>query len=342
MQRSKIISAIIFSAIVVAAILILNHLLVPWTTVERSYMAFDEQDDDIDFLIVGDSLEEAGFDIDLMSNLLEKKVARFTQASSYPECHYYMLLDALKKQHHLKTILLGYAIMQNYQIPFYDDKMQLRLEFLKRSRGNSEIFLYAIKNTINQRYLDLLLPFSNYRENFSKIASVLSSKKEKKEYLKEKKNGKRLGDVQAKVANENEDGDENIDMMGLDPNAHKEPRQIGRAVRKRYSPTMSASDKKYLGKIKALCDKNKIELIVVASSVPTRMQEEIPMMKSCMADTKSTMKELGITYIDTSEESLFPNSCDTYNYRDWVGHYNLWYRPIHTKQICEYLLTTRR
>lgn len=332
--NKNILRAIIFCILIIGIISILNYLLVPWASVEKAYMAFDEKKDNIDLLIIGDSLEQASFDKTIMSQELGCNVDFMTQAASFPECHYYMLLDSLTKQHHIKTVILGFGIMQNYQTPFYDDKMLLRLEFLKRSCNNKELFLYAAKNTVNQRYLDILMPFSNNIANFNKIGGVLQSKKDRRLYLKNKDKGVLIGDVEAKVINE--DG-EDFDM-GVDPNIHKEPRQIGRAVRKRYLSTMRDTDKKYLEKIKALCDANNIKLIVIASSVPARMQEEIPMMKTCMADTQSVMNALNINYIDTSNEKYFPNSCDTYNYRDWVGHYNVWYRSIHTKQVCEYLL----
>lgn len=328
--NKKIILSVIFCIITVGAILLLNHLLVPWTQVERKYMAFDEQKDNIEFLIIGDSLEEAGFDTTIMSETLRQKVSFMTQAASFPEVHYYMLMDALTKQHHIKTVLLGWAILQNYQVPFYDDKIQLRLEFLKRARGNDEMFNYALLHTLNQRYTDILMRFSLYLDNFNKINDVLRSKQEKKAHLA---NASLISNTDEKVINE--DGTE--DDLSQDPAVHKEPRQIRRVTSKRYTPSMRESDKIYLAKIKKLCDEHNIDLMVIASSIPSKMQKEVPILKTCIENSKQIMSELGINYIDTSDETRFPNSCDTYNFRDWVGHYNQWYRPIHTKQVLDYI-----
>lgn len=320
-DRGRTIRAVAFCAIVALAVGVLNFLLYPWSGMSQGYQAFDDVESNIDLLILGDSLERASIDEDMMREYFGMSTYNFHIAAGHPECYYYMLLDALTR-HGIKAVIVGYDILQQYQQPYDDDKTELHRVFLRRSRGNWELFVFAASSLLETRYTTILFKFSAYLDNFDKVFAVLRSHSVKRQAMQ----GQVKANADAAVKEADEDDTDSI----------IEPRGKDRITHKHFAPPMRPNDKKYFAMMKRLCDAHKIPLIVTACAVP-EMSQEVPGVTDCIEDMRHTMDELGITYIDTNDQNYFPGSTYKYNYYDWVGHYHTAYRPVHTRQLCTYI-----
>jgi hypothetical protein len=316
---SSILKSMAFCIVLFVCSGILDFLLYPYSSLNRHFDSYHAMDENIDFLILGNSLENNGINPSLIGRQLNCTAYKFTPQGSYPESLYYILLDVLNK-HDVKTVLLGWDIIQNFQNPpyVYPHSEEIYREFLCDFRGNAELAELISKKILEQRYTSTFFKWSSFPENAVEIPAVLKSRREPKA-------GK----------NQNQNADETEFSR---PQTFRKPKDFEKVVNERkYSAEIQANDEIFLKKISDLCRQKKIKLYVISCTIPESVQSAKPELLECMKRSESLMAELGVTYINASDENVFPGASKDENFSDYFGHFNGWYRNFYTQFIIDFI-----
>lgn len=295
----------------------MTFILYPWSSLNRHFSRYHNETENIDFLILGNSLENNGINPDIISREFNCHAYKFTPQGSYPESLYYLLIDVLST-HNVKTLLVGWDIIQNFQNPpyIYPHAEELYREFIADFPKSRELTCLTLKNIMKQRYTSTFFKWSSFPENILEIPAVLKSKRNKDHT------------VPGATAETPDDKPENP----------KFPADFDRVVYERkYAPVIQPDDKEYLLKIKQRCEKENIRLYVLSCAIPDCIQKAVPETADFIRISADFMEENGITYINTSDPVHFPGGTDDYNFHDCFGHYNAWYRNTYTQQICDFI-----
>lgn len=295
----------------------MTFILYPWSSLNRHFSRYHNETENIDFLILGNSLENNGINPEIISREFNCHAYKFTPQGSYPESLYYLLIDVLST-HNVKTLLVGWDIIQNFQNPpyIYPHAEELYREFIADFPKSRELTCLTLKNIMKQRYTSTFFKWSSFPENILEIPAVLKSKRNKDHT------------VPGATAETPDDKPENP----------KFPADFDRVVYERkYAPVIQPDDKEYLLKIKQRCEKENIRLYVLSCAIPDCIQKAVPETADFIRISADFMEENGITYINTSDPVHFPGGTDDYNFHDCFGHYNAWYRNTYTQQICDFI-----
>lgn len=318
MHSSKtLVKCIAFCIILVLCSAFMTFILYPWSSLNRHFSRYHNETENIDFLILGNSLENNGINPEIISREFNCHAYKFTPQGSYPESLYYLLIDVLST-HNVKTLLVGWDIIQNFQNPpyIYPHAEELYREFIADFPKSRELTCLTLKNIMKQRYTSTFFKWSSFPENILEIPAVLKSKRNKDHT------------VPGATAETPDDKPENP----------KFPADFDRVVYERkYAPVIQPDDKEYLLKIKQRCEKENIRLYVLSCAIPDCIQKAVPETADFIRISADFMEENGITYINTSDPVHFPGGTDDYNFHDCFGHYNAWYRNTYTQQICDFI-----
>lgn len=318
MHSSKtLVKCIAFCIILILCSAFMTFILYPWSSLNRHFSRYHNETENIDFLILGNSLENNGINPDIISREFNCHAYKFTPQGSYPESLYYLLIDVLST-HNVKTLLVGWDIIQNFQNPpyIYPHAEELYREFIADFPKSRELTCLTLKNIMKQRYTSTFFKWSSFPENILEIPAVLKSKRNKDHT------------VPGATAETPDDKPENP----------KFPADFDRVVYERkYAPVIQPDDKEYLLKIKQRCEKENIRLYVLSCAIPDCIQKAVPETADFIRISADFMEENGITYINTSDPVHFPGGTDDYNFHDCFGHYNAWYRNTYTQQICDFI-----
>lgn len=316
MRSFKIIKSIIFILILVLCSRLLTYLLYPISSLNRHFINYHTQKDNIDFLVLGSSLEGDGINADVISKEFDQTAFVFSPQGSYPESLYYLLLD-VTNNHKIKNLLVGWDILQNYENPpyVYPHKEELYREFLHDMKGNLELQKIVFREIMDQRYTSTFFDWSSFPENITSIPDVLKSRKP--DYVVK-------------------DTSERIDPT----NINKKKYRYNQVVETNYSTVMTENDAFYLLKIKEFCHKKSINFFVISSPIPTLVLDEKPELQASIEDSYNFMEVHEIPYIHCNNQIFFPNSMDTENFKDFFGHIISPYRETYTKAICDWIKST--
>ncbi|MGN0729892.1 hypothetical protein [Treponema sp.] len=309
----------------------------PWSSLNRHFTEYREYDKNIDFLVIGDSLESNGMNAKIISQEFNENAFVLSPQGSYPESLYYILLDVFKK-HNLKTVVIGIDVLQNFENPpyVYPHSEELYREFMQDmfTPLNLELIKLTAKNVMTQKYTSTFFKFASFPENITEIPNVMKSKKELREHKKLVKGRNYNSSVYRE------------ETTSLEPpvSERKVPKDFDKVVNQKYLDDMQDNDKKYIEKIFSFCIKNNIELYFMSNAIPESVIETVPKTLSFFDKTDEFIKNLkggGGFYINCTDQKYFYGSTDDYKFSDCYGHYNSWYRDIHTKQVCDYIKSLR-
>ncbi|MBD5439333.1 MAG: hypothetical protein HDR37_12380 [Treponema sp.] len=318
MHSSKtLIKCIAFCIVLVLCSAFMTFILYPWSSLNRHFLGYHNETENIDFLILGNSLENNGINPKIISEEFNCHAYKFTPQGSYPESLYYLLIDVLST-HNVKTLLVGWDIIQNFQNPpyIYPHSEELYREFIVDFPKSWELTCLTLKNIMAQRYTSTFFKWSSFPENILEIPDVLKSKQNK----------------DCTTPNTT------AEILSNKPENPKFPADFNKVVYERkYTPVIQPNDKEYLLKIKQRCKKENIRLYVLSCAIPESIQKALPEMADFIKISADFMKENDITYINTSDSIHFPGGTDDYNFKDCFGHYNAWYMNTYTQQICNFI-----
>ena len=323
-----------FILLVVASVCFFNFLLYPWSSLNRHFTEYREYNKNIDFLVIGDSLESNGMNADIIGQEFNENAFVLSPQGSYPESFYYILLDAFKK-HSLKTVVIGIDVLQNFENPpyVYPHSEELYREFMQDmfSPWNPELIKLTVKNVMAQKYTSTFFKFASFPENITEIPDVMKSKKELRAHRKLVKDINYNSSVYWEK------------RSSVEPpvSERKFPKDFDEVVNQKYLDDMLDNDKKYIEQIYTFCMENDIELYFMSNAIPKSVIEALPESISFFEKTGEFIKNLRggkeNIYINCTEQEYFPGSIDDYKFLDCYGHYNSWYRDTHTKQVCDYI-----
>lgn len=308
---------IVFCIVLALSSAFMTFILYPWSSLNRHFTGYHNEKENIDFLILGNSLENNGINPEIISKEFNCHAYKFTPQGSYPESLYYLLIDVLST-HNVKTLLIGWDIIQNFQNPpyIYPHAEELYREFIADFPKSKELTFLTLKNIMEQRYTSTFFKWSSFPENLLEIPAVLKSKWNK-DYT-----------VPGTI----------MEMPSDKPKNLKFPIDFDEVVYgRKYAPIIQPNDKEYLLKIKQRCEKENIRLYVLSCAIPDSVLKAIPKMADFIRISADFMKENNIPYINTSDPAHFPGGTYDYNFHDCYGHYNGWYRNIYTQQICDFI-----
>ena len=90
-------------------------------------------------------------------------------------------------------------------------------------------------------------------------------------------------------------------------------------------------------KIRDFRNKKNIRLYVISNPIPDCIFEAIPQMHDFIETSKEFMAQENITFIDASDDSVFPGFTKDEKFRDCFGHFCGEYRTVFSKQFCDVL-----
>lgn len=293
----------------------MTFILYPWSSLNRHFFSYHNKTENIDFLVLGNSLENNGINPEIISKEFNCHAYKFTPQGSYPESLYYLLIDVLST-HNVKTLLVGWDIIQNFQNPpyIYPHAEELYREFIADFPKSRELTCLTLKNIMKQRYTSTFFKWSSFPENILDIPAVLKSKR-----------------------NKDHTANSIAETPSNKPESPEFPAKFDQVVERKYAPVIQLNDKEYFLKIKQRCEKENIRLYVLSCAIPDSIQKAVPEMADFIRISANFMEENGITYINTSDPVHFPGGTDDYNFRDCFGHHNAWYMNTYTQRICDFI-----
>lgn len=279
----------------------------------KKFSDYHNFDKNIDFLVLGNSLEGNGISPEILSKEFNQTVYCMTPQGSYPESLYYLLIDIANK-HNIKKLLVGWDIIQNYQLPeyHYPHEEELYREFFADLKGNTELKKIVFNGVMSQRYTSTFFDWSAFPENIMKIPEVIKSRKPG--YISEEINDR------------------------IDPNnIYKKSFKFNQVSKTKYADKMTSNDAFYLLKIRDYCKKHDIEFFVISCPIPSLIMKSNPELNKSITDSYNFMAENNITYIHGNNQTFFPKSMKTSNFKDFFGHIIPPYRDIYSKAVCDWI-----
>lgn len=315
---SKYIKAFFFCLLLVFCSKIMTFLLYPLSSMNKKFIDYHNFEKNIDFLVLGNSLEGNGLKSDILSEEFNQTAYCMTPQGSYPESLYYLLVDITNK-HKVRNLLIGWDIIQNYQLPeyHYPHEEELYREFFADMKGNPELQKIVFKGVMNQRYTSTFFDWSSFPENITEIPEVIKSRKP--------------GYIPKGIS-------ERIDPE----NIYKSNFKFNQVSKTKYSNKMTSHDALYLLKIKDFCKNQGIRFFVISCPIPSLIMESNPELKQSIEDSYNFMKENNIEYIHGNDQSVFPGSMETTNFKDFYGHIISPYSEIYSKAVCNWIKNTNK
>ncbi len=275
----------------------------------------------IDYLVIGSSLEGDGLMQDVMAEELGGNTVVFTPQGSNPEVEYLLLLDVSSKNR-VKTAIIGWDLFQNLMNPYYryPRSEQLNRELIKECWKSNELTKIMLSRYAEQRYSQTFFQFCSFQDNIKNISKVLKSKKERRE------NPENLVLV--------------ADGTPIDVNdIHNPSYNFDKLLSDEYTDIINPKDFEYVLKIRDFCKKNGIELYFLSAPAPQVSIDAIAIYWSMHYNSKIAFKEAGINFIDTLEQEHFPYSTENTNFKDCYGHITKTYRETYTRAVSSYINT---
>lgn len=316
-KTSKIIKAVIFCILLVICSRIMTFLLYPFSSLNQKFEIYHKNTNNIDILVLGDSLEYNGIVPSIIEKNFNQHCFVFAPQGSYPESLYYLLID-VANTHKIKTLIVGWDIMQNFQLPAYTypHAEELYREFFADMKGNSELQKIIFKRVMEQRYTSTFFDWSSFPENITNIPGVIKSRK--------------------KVI-ENEDNTASpiaIDEATLKTNSKW---NYSKAADRTYGTEIQKGDREYFLKIQDFCNAHDIKLYVISCPVPQCILDIHPELYDAIDVSRNFFKNNNITYIDTSDDLYFPEIRKNTNFSDCFGHFAIPYNEQYTQNVCKWI-----
>lgn len=315
-KASKILKAIIFCLVLVCCSKVMTFLLYPFSSLNERFVRYHRITKNIDFLVLGNSLENDGFVPEVIEKNLGQYCGLLAPQGSYPESLYYLLVDAAHT-HNVKTVVAGWDIMQNFQLPayIYPHSEELYREFFADMNGNPELQKIVFKNVMEQRYTSTFFDWSSFPENITEIPKVIKSRK-------------KVVDDKTMASSTP------INLETLKTNSKW---NYDQAVNRVYGTEIQQNDKDYFLKIQDYCKKHGITFYVISCPIPDCIYEVHPELKEAVAVSRAFFAEYNIPYIDTTDEKYFPGISETTNFSDCFGHMITPYNETYTQYICNWI-----
>lgn len=316
MRSSKIIKSLVFIVILIICSRILTFLLYPLSSLNKKFIDYHNEKQNIDFLVLGDSLEGNGLDAKILSEEMGMHAYVMSPQGSYPESLYELLVD-IAHTHKVSMLLIGWDVLQNYQVPtyHYPHTEEIYREFLADIKGNPELTKIVFKGIMGQRYTSTFFDWSSFPENITQIPDVLKSKK---------------------ILAENQQAEFVAEPIDIN-NIEKSSFNYHRVADPEYKAPMLDNDANYILKIKEYCKNHNIKLFVISSPIPNLIMEEKPELNECIKDTYDFMNKNNIKYIHGNNQDYFPKSMELTNFKDFPGHIIMPYRNKYSKYVCDWI-----
>ena len=313
---SKYIKSLCFCLLLILCSKVMTFLLYPLSSMNKKFIDYHNFDKNIDFLVLGNSLEGNGISPEILSKEFNQTAYCMTPQGSYPESLYYLLIDITNK-HNVKNLLIGWDVIQNYQLPeyHYPHEEELYREFFADLKGNSELKKIVFKGIMNQRYTSTFFDWSSFPENIMEIPEVIKSRKP--------------GYISKGISER------------IEPdNIYKQNFKFEQVSKTQYADKMTSKDALYLLKIRDYCKEHDIKFFVISCPIPSLIMKSNPELDRSIADSYNFMKENNITYIHGNNQTFFPDSMETTNFKDFFGHIIPPYRNIYSKAVCDWIKST--
>ncbi len=317
-SKQKWLKVIGFILILILCNSILNYLLVPLSSMKQKFIRYRlREPKNIDFLILGDSLENDG--IIKAQHILEEELGQtpyvFAVQGGYPGIYMDILTDVVHNNQ-ISTLIVGWDVLQNMQAEFvYPHKEELYKELIGDGlhTGNWALAGTSLKKLLKLNYPYTFFEWASFPDNITEIPKVLASKRTTIE----------------KVLSSGEDA------LPIDPDnlSHYEYEQV---ISTKYSHEIDESYRKDLASIKDFCNKHHIKLYALSSPVPQCVIEAIPYQEMVNASI-AMFEELGIPYINGLAPAYFPDSTKEQNFKDCYGHITGPYRETYVRSIATWI-----
>jgi len=318
MHSSKLIRLFIFCSLLIICILLLNFLLVPYSSLQKKFDAYHETaaKGNIDFIVLGSSQEGDGIKADVIDEETGMHSFVFSPQGGFPESSYLLLLDAASTNT-IKTAVVGWDILQNLQTPqyIYPHREEIYRELLPDSKHDPLLRKLVLKGIADQRYTVTFFEYASFPENLTDIPAVLKSKFEPEE---------KVSDIPVP-----------IDILHL--TAKGDPFNYKNVLDRSYTDILYADDIEYMKKIADFAKEKSINLYVISCPLPDCIISALPKAASMQKVSADLFKSLGITYIDGCDQTVFPGSTADKNFKDCFGHLISPYCEIYTKLLCNYI-----
>ena len=313
---------VLFCAILVLAVLFLNFLLVPYSSMMKRFRGFreDEKKGNIDLLVIGSSQEFDGFDAELMSEKLNMHCAVFAPQGGNTETSYYCLVDAIGRNN-IKTVIIGWDMLDNFEYPYNDypsnRRAQMYREMLADSQNNPLLAKITWKNILEQRYTMTFFEYAAFPDNATQIKDVIQSRKLKKQPW-----------IQT----------ENTSTTAMDETDLHNPRyELDEVLARSYIAKVDDKKILYAEKIRDVCAEKGIVLYFISAPYPKIVQETVKNFSEMKDELKNIFEKIEIPLIDTYNETDFPNMTENSNYHDCNGHFIVSAKQIYTRSVCRWL-----
>ena len=315
-KTTKLIKAIIFCLILVLCSRTMTFLLYPFSSLNQRFVRYHRITKNIDILVLGNSLENCGFVPSVVEQNFKQNCGVLAPQGSYPESLYYLLVDAAYT-HNVKTLIVGWDIMQNFQLPAYKypHSEELYREFFNDMKGNKELQKIVFRNVMEQRYTSTFFDWSSFPENITEIPKVLASRK-------------------IIVDDDDIASTEAIDESTLKTN---KAWRYYQAINTNYGTIIQDNDKNYFLKIKDYCDKHNIQLYVISSPIPQCIFEVHPELFEAINISQQFFNNNNIKYINTTDKLYFPDVSNNTNFNDCFGHFITPYNETYTQYVCNWI-----
>lgn len=315
-KTTKLIKAIIFCLILVLCSRTMTFLLYPFSSLNQRFVRYHRITKNIDILVLGNSLENCGFVPSVVEQNFKQNCGVLAPQGSYPESLYYLLVDAAYT-HNVKTLIVGWDIMQNFQLPAYKypHSEELYREFFNDMKGNKELQKIVFRNVMEQRYTSTFFDWSSFPENITEIPKVLASRK-------------------IIVDDDDIASTEAIDESTLKTN---KAWRYYQAINTNYGTIIQDNDKNYFLKIKDYCDKHNIQLYVISSPIPQCIFEVHPELFEAINISQQFFNNNNIKYINTTDKLFFPDVSNNTNFNDCFGHFITPYNETYTQYVCNWI-----
>ena len=234
----------------------MTFLLYPFSSLNERFYRYHNIKENIDFLVLGNSLENCGIVPSVLDKNLGQHCGVLAPQGSYPESLYYLLVD-VAHTHKVKTLLAGWDVMQNFQLPAYKypHAEELYREFFADMKGNAELQKIVFKNIMEQRYTSTFFDWSSFPENVREIPRVIESRK-------------KPVDLENKITTIP------MDISKLKDDRKKDKYNYYQATERIYGTEIQENDKKYFLKIQKYCKDNNIILMDYDQIIPELEKSE--------------------------------------------------------------------
>ena len=316
---TKALKVVLFCIVLIFCSKIMTFLLYPFSSLNERFYRYHNIKENIDFLVLGNSLENCGIVPSVLDKNLGQHCGVLAPQGSYPESLYYLLVD-VAHTHKVKTLLAGWDVMQNFQLPAYKypHAEELYREFFADMKENAELQKIVFKNIMEQRYTSTFFDWSSFPENVREIPRVIESRK-------------KPVDLENKITTIP------MDISKLKDDRKKDKYNYYQATERIYGTEIQENDKKYFLKIQKYCKEHDINLYVISSPIPNCIYESHPELNEAISVSEDFFREHNIPYIDTRNSAYFEGvSADT-NYFDCFGHFISPANEKYSQDICNWL-----